>query len=64
MEIEKNKERTQELEIYKDINSLRKEFDIVRDFIDFSKYDGGIETAGMKDILEILKKCESYGNVF
>ena len=64
MVIEKNKERVYELGIYKDINSLRKDFEIVRDFIDFSKYDGGIETAGMRDILEILKKCDLMGMYF
>ena len=64
MVIEKNKERVYELGIYKDINSLRKDFEIVRDFIDFSKYDGGIETAGMKNILEILKKCDLMGMYF
>ena len=64
MVIEKNKERVYELGIYKDINSLRKDFEIVRDFIDFSKYDSGIETAGMRNILEILKKCDLMGMYF
>lgn len=64
MVIEKNRERVEELEIYKDINLLRKDFEIVRDFIDFSKYDGGIETAGMKDTIEILKKCDLMGMYF
>lgn len=62
--IEKNKETIRGLGIYEDINRLRKDFGIINDFIDFSKYDGGIENSGMEDILEILKKCELIGMYF
>lgn len=48
MTIEENQEKVLELEPFKDINSLRKELEIIKDFMDFLKYDGGFEPAGMR----------------
>ncbi|WP_319203748.1 endonuclease MutS2 [uncultured Ilyobacter sp.] len=46
---------------YKDINLVKKELEIVRDLMDFIKYDGGAETAGIKNINKIAKKSELIG---
>ncbi|WP_319371449.1 endonuclease MutS2 [uncultured Ilyobacter sp.] len=46
---------------YKDINLVKKELEIVRDLMDFFKYDGGAETAGIKNINKIAKKSELIG---
>ena len=34
-----NRDRVENLKIYSEINQLKKEFEILRDFIDFHKYD-------------------------
>ena len=62
--IERNKDTVRNLGIFRDINSLKREFEITRDFIDFSRYDGGIENSLMEDILKILEKCELIGMYF
>ncbi len=59
-----NRDRVENLKIYSEINQLKKEFEILRDFIDFHKYDGGIEIFNLKDIMETLKKCELIGMFF
>ena len=59
-----NRDRVENLKIYTEINQLKKEFEILRDFIDFHKYDGGIEIFNLKDIMETLKKCELIGMFF
>lgn len=46
---------------YKDINLVKKELEIVRDLMDFLKYDGGAETAGIKNINKTAKKSELIG---
>ena len=61
---EASKNKVENLLIYKDINLLRKEFNILKDFIDFSKYDGGVELSGLNDITNLLKKCELIGMFF
>ena len=59
--IEENTETIMELEPFKDINSLRKELEIVKDFMDFLKFDGGFEPAGMKNINNITRKSQLVG---
>ncbi|MGL5918258.1 MAG: endonuclease MutS2 [Cetobacterium sp.] len=59
--IEENQEKIIELEPFKDINSLKKELDIVSDFTDFLKFDGGFEATGMKDVTNITKKSQLLG---
>lgn len=61
---EASKNKLENLLIYKDINLLRKEFNILKDFIDFSKYDGGVELSELNDITNLLKKCELIGMFF
>ena len=61
MTIEENQEKILDLEPFKDINSLRKELEIIRDFMDFLKFDGGFEPAGMKDITNITRKAQLVG---
>ena len=46
---------------FKDYSSLNRELDILRDFTDFVKYDGGFETAGMKDICKMTEKSQLIG---
>ncbi|MFA6708439.1 MAG: endonuclease MutS2 [Fusobacterium sp.] len=61
---EASKNKVENLLIYKDINLLRKEFNILKDFIDFLKYDGGVELSELNDITNLLKKCELIGMFF
>ncbi|MBC2850760.1 endonuclease MutS2 [Cetobacterium sp. 8H] len=61
MVIEENQEKILGLEPIRDINSLRKELEIVRDFMDFLRFDGGFEPNGMKDISSITKKAQLMG---
>ncbi|MCJ8342584.1 MAG: endonuclease MutS2 [Cetobacterium sp.] len=60
--IEENVEKVMKLEPFKDINILRRELEIVNDFIDFVKFDGGFEPRGLKDILHICRKAQLMGN--
>ncbi|SJZ84798.1 DNA mismatch repair protein MutS2 [Cetobacterium ceti] len=60
--IEENVEKVMKLEPFKDINILRRELEIVNDFIDFVKFDGGFEPKGLKDILHICRKAQLMGN--
>jgi len=64
MVTESSKNKSKNLSIYKEVNLLRKDFNILKDFIDFSKYDGGIELSGLTDITNLLKKCELIGMFF
>ncbi|MGL5934008.1 MAG: endonuclease MutS2, partial [Cetobacterium sp.] len=59
--IEENQDKIIELEPFKDINSLKKELEIVNDFMDFLKFDGGFEPTGMKDVTNITKKSQLLG---
>ena len=59
--IEENHYKILGLEPYKDYSSLNRELDILRDFTDFLKFDGGLETAGMKDICKMTKKSQLIG---
>ncbi|MGL4210189.1 MAG: endonuclease MutS2, partial [Cetobacterium somerae] len=61
MTIEENQEKILDLEPFKDINSLRKELEIIRDFMDFLNFDGGFDPAGMKDITNITRKAQLVG---
>ena len=61
MVIEENQDKILGLEPIRDINSLRKELEIVRDFMDFLRFDGGFEPNGMKDISSITKKAQLMG---
>ncbi len=46
---------------YSDLNSVKKELDLVREFMEFLKYDGGMEAAGMKNIKSIVRKTSLVG---
>lgn len=59
--IEENQEIILGLEPIRDINSLRKELEVTKDFIDFTKYDGGLETSGMKEIGKYIRKTQLIG---
>lgn len=59
--IEENQEEILKLEPFKDINQLKREFEIVKDFIDFLKFDGGFEANGLKNISAITKKAQLMG---
>lgn len=59
--IEENHELIIEMEPIKDIVKLRKELERTKDFMDFLKFDGGIELAGVKDIRKIIKKVQLVG---
>lgn len=59
--IEENHYKILELEPFKDFSSLNRELDVLRDFTDFLKFDGGLETAGMKDICKMTKKSQLIG---
>ncbi|MFK4785812.1 endonuclease MutS2 [Fusobacterium sp. MFO224] len=61
---ETSKSRAKNLSIYKEVNLLRKEFSVLKDFIDFCKYDGGVEISGINDITTLLKKCDLIGMFF
>ena len=60
--IEENHYKILGLEPFKDFSSLNRELDILRDFTDFLKFDGGLETAGMKDICKMTKKSQLIGS--
>lgn len=59
--IEENHYKILGLEPFKDFSSLNRELDVLRDFTDFLKFDGGLETAGMKDICKMTKKSQLIG---
>lgn len=59
--IEENHYKIINLSPLKDFSSLNRELDILRDFTDFIKYDGGFETAGMKDICKMTEKSQLIG---
>lgn len=59
--IEENHYKILGLEPFKDFSSLNRELDILRDFTDFLKFDGGLETVGMKDICKMTKKSQLIG---
>lgn len=46
---------------YKDISSLNNELNLLRDFTDLLKYDGGFETVGMYDINLLIHKIKLIG---
>lgn len=49
------------LEPFKDFSILNRELEVVRDFIDFIKFDGGFEPTGIADICYLNKKIELIG---
>ena len=59
--IEENHYKILNMTPLKDFSSLGRELDILRDFTDFVKYDGGFETAGMKDICKMTEKSQLIG---
>ncbi|MGF6906649.1 endonuclease MutS2 [Fusobacterium sp. PH5-44] len=59
--IEINQEKILEMEPYKDYSSLVRDFDILKDFMDFLNYDGGLETLGMKNICILTEKSKLIG---
>lgn len=59
--IEKNQEEILKLEPFKEINKLRQELEIVKDYMDFLQFDGGIEVNVLKDINTITKKSKLLG---
>lgn len=59
--IEENHYKILGLEPFKDFSSLNRELDVLRDFTDFLKFDGGLETVGMKDICKLTKKSQLIG---
>lgn len=58
----KIQEKILKLEPLKDSSILAKEFEILRDFMDFIKYDGGFEPGGIVDISSYIRKIEIIGN--
>lgn len=48
--LESTKERFLDLAIYKSKNELDKELSLLRDFIDFYKFDGGLELINILNI--------------
>lgn len=60
--IPKNYNKLLELEPYKDFSLLIRDFEAIRDFMDFIKFDGGFEPIGMNDICQLVKKVELIGN--
>ncbi|MDR1832612.1 MAG: endonuclease MutS2 [Fusobacteriaceae bacterium] len=62
--IESNQDKIINLSPFKDINLLNRELDILRDFIDFVTWDGGFESAGMKDIPALTEKTRLIGTYF
>lgn len=61
MTTETSKKKIESLFIYENINILKKEFNILKDFIDLLKYDGGFELSGLSDISDFLKKSQLIG---
>ena len=59
--IEKNQHKIMELSPYRDYSTLVRDFDILRDFMDFLVFDGGLETIGMKDICILTEKSKLVG---
>ena len=59
--IEQNQEKILEIEPYKDYSNLVRDFDILKDFMDFLVYDGGLETIGMKNICNLTEKSKLIG---
>ena len=59
--IEENHYKILGLEPFKEFSSLNRALDVLRDFTDFLKFDGGLETAGMKDICKLTKKSQLIG---
>ncbi len=59
--IDINKEFIENLSPMKEIGNINNELSITRDFIDMSLYDGGFETAGLKDICSLVDKIKLIG---
>lgn len=59
--IEENIYKIVNIQPLKDYSSLGRELQILQDFIDFIRYDGGFETAGMKDICKLTEKSKLIG---
>lgn len=56
-----NQEKILELEPFSDFSTLNTELDILKDFTDFTKFDGGFETAGLKNICTLTEKTKLIG---
>lgn len=54
-------EKILDFEPFTDINKLRKELEITLHFFEFSKYDGGAELSGIKNIEPFIKKTSLIG---
>jgi DNA mismatch repair protein MutS2 len=59
--LEETQEKILELNPFNDINLLKRELEITRDFIELVKYDGGLELEGLKNIGLFLKKIDLIG---
>ena len=59
--LEETQEKILELNPFNDINLLKRELEITRDFIELVKYDGGLELEGLKNIGLLLKKIDLIG---
>ncbi|MDR1834301.1 MAG: endonuclease MutS2 [Fusobacteriaceae bacterium] len=62
--IDTNREKIINLAPYKDIGLLNRELEVLRDFMDFVTWDGGFESAGMKDICLLTEKTRIIGTWF
>lgn len=60
--LESTKERFLDLAIYKSKNELDKELSLLRDFIDFYKFDGGLELINISNISTMIANISIFGN--
>ncbi|MDR3258251.1 MAG: endonuclease MutS2 [Fusobacteriaceae bacterium] len=59
--IDTNHYKIMNMSPFKDINILNRELNILTDFIDFILYDGGFESAGMKNICVLTESTKLIG---
>ena len=50
-----------ELEPFNDINKLKRELETTLHYFEFSKYDGGAELSGIRNIEDYIKKTSLVG---
>ena len=59
--LEETQDKILDLIPFTDINLLKRDLDVTRDFMELLKYDGGLELEGIKNIKLLLKKIELIG---
>lgn len=62
--LEVTKEAFIDLEIIKERSNLDKEINLMRDMIDFYKFDGGLELLKISDISKYIKTLDMFGSYF